>query len=51
MLGQAAVRSDTTAGAVEPGDPANGPNENMLGKNISNPLSLIKAIKFLNKID
>jgi hypothetical protein len=29
VLGQAAVRSDTTAGAVEPGDPANGPNENM----------------------
>ena len=28
VLGQAAVRSDTTAGAVEPGDPANGPNEN-----------------------
>ena len=28
VLGQAAVRSDT-AGAVEPGDPANGPNENM----------------------
>ena len=31
--------------------PDHGPNENMLGKNISNPLSLIKAIKFLNKID
>ena len=28
VLGQAAVRSDSTAGAVEPGDPANGPNEN-----------------------
>ena len=28
VLGQAAVRSDTAAGAVEPGDPANGPNEN-----------------------
>ena len=31
--------------------PDHGPNENMLGKNMSNPLSLIKAIKFLNKID
>ena len=29
VLGQAAVRSDSTAGAVEPGDPANGPNENI----------------------
>lgn len=28
VLGQAAVRSDSTAGAIEPGDPANGPNEN-----------------------
>ena len=29
--------------------PDHGPNENMLGKNLSNPLSLIKAIKFLDK--
>ena len=29
--------------------PDHGPNENMLGKNKSNPLSLIKAIKFLDK--
>ncbi len=29
--------------------PDHGPNEIMLGKNISNPLSLIKAIKFLDK--
>ncbi len=29
--------------------PDHGPNENMLGKNISNPLSLIKAIEFLDK--
>ena len=29
--------------------PDHGPNENMLGKNLSNPLSLIKAIKFLEK--
>ncbi len=29
--------------------PDHGPNENMLGKNISNPLSLIRAIKFLDK--
>ena len=29
--------------------PDHGPNENMLGKNISNPLSLIKAISFLDK--
>ena len=29
--------------------PDHGPNENMLGKNVSNPLSLIKAIKFLDK--
>ncbi len=28
--------------------PDHGPNENMLGKNLSNPLSLIKAIKFLD---
>ena len=28
--------------------PDHGPNEKMLGKNISNPLSLIKAIKFLD---
>tara|TARA_B100000989_G_scaffold238876_1_gene185743 strand:+ start:59 stop:1030 length:972 start_codon:yes stop_codon:yes gene_type:complete len=31
--------------------PDHGPNEKMLGKNISNPLSLIKAIQYLNKID
>ena len=29
--------------------PDHGPNENMIGKNISNPLSLIKAISFLDK--
>ena len=29
--------------------PDHGPNEKMMGKNISNPLSLIKAIKFLEK--
>ncbi len=29
--------------------PDHGPNEKMLGKNISNPLSLIKAITFLDK--
>ena len=29
--------------------PDHGPNEKMMGKNISNPLSLIKAIKFLDK--
>ena len=29
--------------------PDHGPNENMLGKNTSNPLSLIKAIKFLDR--
>ncbi len=29
--------------------PDHGPNENMLGKNKSNPLSLIKAISFLDK--
>ena len=29
--------------------PDHGPNEKMLGKNISNPLSLIKAISFLEK--
>ena len=28
--------------------PDHGPNERMLGKNLSNPLSLIKAIKFLD---
>ena len=28
--------------------PDHGPNEKMIGKNISNPLSLIKAIKFLD---
>jgi 4-hydroxythreonine-4-phosphate dehydrogenase len=29
--------------------PDHGPNENMMGKNTSNPLSLVKAIKFLDK--
>ena len=29
--------------------PDHGPNEKMLGKNLSNPLSLIKSIKFLDK--
>ena len=29
--------------------PDHGPNEKMMGKNISNPLSLIQAIKFLDK--
>ena len=29
--------------------PDHGPNEQMLGKNLSNPLSLIKAITFLDK--
>ncbi len=29
--------------------PDHGPNEKMLGKNVSNPLSLIKAITFLDK--
>ena len=29
--------------------PDHGPNESMLGKNNSNPLSLIKAITFLDK--
>ena len=28
--------------------PDHGPNEKMLGKNLSNPLSLIRAIKFLD---
>jgi len=30
--------------------PDHGPNENMLGKNLSNPLSLSKAINFLDKV-
>ena len=30
--------------------PDHGPNESMLGKNLSNPLSLIQAIKFLDKV-
>ncbi len=30
--------------------PDHGPNESMLGKNLSNPLSLIKAINFLDRI-
>ena len=29
--------------------PDHGPNEKMIGKNVSNPLSLIRAIKFLDK--
>jgi 4-hydroxythreonine-4-phosphate dehydrogenase len=29
--------------------PDHGPNEKMLGKNLSNPLSLVKAIKFLDQ--
>ena len=29
--------------------PDHGPNENMIGKNISNSLSLIRAIEFLDK--
>tara|TARA_Y100001958_G_C20843750_1_gene289200 strand:+ start:33 stop:416 length:384 start_codon:yes stop_codon:yes gene_type:complete len=29
--------------------PDHGPNEKMLGKNLSNPLSLVKAINFLEK--
>ena len=29
--------------------PDHGPNEKMLNKNVSNPLSLMKAIKFLDK--
>jgi len=29
--------------------PDHGPNEKMLGRNLSNPLSLLKAIKFLDK--
>ena len=29
--------------------PDHGPNESMLGQNLSSPLSLIKAIKFLEK--
>ena len=29
--------------------PDHGPNERMMGKNLSNPLSLIKAIRFLDK--
>ena len=29
--------------------PDHGPNEIMLGKNLSNPLSLIQAIRFLDK--
>ena len=29
--------------------PDHGPNEKMMGKNLSNPLSLIQAIKFLEK--
>ena len=29
--------------------PDHGPNEKMLGKNLSDPLSLIRAIEFLDK--
>ena len=29
--------------------PDHGPNESMVGKNLSSPLSLIQAIKFLEK--
>ena len=29
--------------------PDHGPNERMMGKNLSNPLSLIRAIRFLDK--
>ena len=29
--------------------PDHGPNEKMMGKNLSNPLSLIRAINFLDK--
>jgi 4-hydroxythreonine-4-phosphate dehydrogenase len=29
--------------------PDHGPNSSMLGKNLSNPTSLIKALKFLDK--
>ena len=29
--------------------PDHGPNEKMLGKNLSNPQSLLQAIKFLNR--
>ena len=29
--------------------PDHGPNEKMLGKNLSSPLSLIRAIEFLDK--
>jgi len=29
--------------------PDHGPNETMIGKNLSNPLSLLKAIKFLDR--
>ena len=31
--------------------PVHGPNKNMINKNLSNPLSLIKSIKFLDKSD
>ena len=30
--------------------PDHGPNEKMIGKNLSNPFSLIQALKFLEKI-
>ena len=31
--------------------PDHGPNEKMLGKNISNPLSLIQTLNFVNNFD
>ena len=31
--------------------PDHGPNNEMLGKNISNPESLLSAINFINKLD
>ena len=31
--------------------PDHGPNEKMLGKNISSPLSLIQTLNFVNKFD
>jgi len=31
--------------------PDHGPNEKMLGKNISNPLSLIQTLNFVKKFD
>ena len=31
--------------------PDHGPNEKMIGKNLSNPLSLIQTLNFINKFD